>query len=116
MTRKLGRRTNPMGFPPPPLPHSWAIKDWPPYVFPGSPARGNYLVRAQYKKLLRAGALVRVGRTRVIIGERYNSWLKKCVSNMQGYEVICGRVPIPQHLLDSGQRLSAELKSKSPRD
>ena len=59
------------------LPSSWGISTWPTGVWPGDSARGRYVVRANKDELVAAGALVRVGRDLVIVGQNYASWLSK---------------------------------------
>jgi len=58
-------------------PHSWSIKDWPLDVYPNSPDKARYLTRSKRDELISAGALVRIGRELVIIGEPYVRWMKK---------------------------------------
>lgn len=69
------------------IPHSWAIEDWPDTVFPNSATRGRYLVRVHRADLLNAGALVRVGRELVIIGQPYDRWLRSKAENVANYEI-----------------------------
>lgn len=47
-----------------PLPHSWYINDWPPYVVPGNPSRGRHLVRMYQDELIACGALAQLGGAR----------------------------------------------------
>jgi len=68
------------------IPHSWPINGWPTEIYPNTPGRGRYLVRAHQDELVREGALVRVGRELVIIGERYNRWMQKKVSAVPGFQ------------------------------
>jgi hypothetical protein len=77
------------------IPHSWPIDGWPPGVHPGTPERGRYVVRANKDALLRAGALVRVGRELVILGERYARWLEMQAANVPGYQIAANRVDRP---------------------
>jgi hypothetical protein len=58
---------------------SWAIKDWPSDIFPGSPTRGRTLVRCHRNDLVAAGALARVGRTLVVLGPQFERWLQRGV-------------------------------------
>ncbi len=58
-------------------PQSWSISSWPASVFPHAPLKATYLVRANKKALIEAGALRRVGRVIVIIGYAYVRWLDK---------------------------------------
>ncbi|MCH7507578.1 MAG: hypothetical protein IID60_09780 [Proteobacteria bacterium] len=67
-------------------PHSWSIKRWPAHVYPNSPDKARYLVRANKDSLILEGALVRVGRELVIIGDRYVRWMQKKGSAVPGYE------------------------------
>ena len=69
-----------------PHPHSWSVKCWPDHVYPSSPANARYLVRANKDSLILEGALVRVGRELVIIGDRYVRWMQKKGSAVPGYE------------------------------
>lgn len=68
------------------VPHSWSINSWPADIYPSAPEKARYLVRANRDSLLREGALVRVGRELVIIGDRYNKWMQKKGSAVPGYE------------------------------
>jgi hypothetical protein len=73
------------------LPHSWSIDVRPPGVYPGTPSRGRYPVRVHRKDLILAGALARVGRELVILGEPYNEWLQKSVENVPNYDIAPNR-------------------------
>lgn len=73
------------------LPHSWNINAWPTDVYPGSRDKGRYLVRAQRDSLVREGALVRVGRELVIIGDRYARWLQKGAARVTAFECPANR-------------------------
>lgn len=70
---------------------SWSISDWPAEVYPGSPDRARYLVRAHRDDLLRAGALARVGRELVILGDRYSKWIQRQAASVPGYECPANR-------------------------
>lgn len=72
-------------------PHSWDIANWPPPVWPHDPQRARYIVRAFRDDLLRAGAVARVGRELVIIGDRYTRWLQLQAANVPGYESNANR-------------------------
>jgi len=73
------------------LPHSWSVNSWPPGVYPGSATRGRYLVRMHRKELILAGALARVGRELIILGERYDRWPQKGAANVPNYEIAANR-------------------------
>ena len=74
-----------------PLPHSWNLSAWPSEVYPGSSDKARYLVRAQRDSLVREGALVRVGRELVIIGDRYARWLQKGAARVAEFECPANR-------------------------
>lgn len=68
------------------IPHSWSIGTWPADVYPHDPARARWLLRAQRDELTAAGALARVGRELVILGDRYTRWLERQSANVVAYE------------------------------
>jgi hypothetical protein len=70
---------------------SWSINDWPADVYPGSASRSRYMVRMHRGELLEAGALVRVGRDLVIIGDRYERWLQRQGSRVPDYKITANR-------------------------
>jgi hypothetical protein len=88
-------RTVPTSLTPSNIPHSWSIKNWPPSVYPNDSRRAEYLVREHGLELLRGGALVRIGRERVVIGAPYVKWMAKQAVRVPGYEIACHRVPPP---------------------
>lgn len=62
-----------------PAPHSWSVHEWTeraPHVYPHTTESGSYLCRANQDELVKFGALVRVGRDRVIIGAKYDKWMQ----------------------------------------
>ena len=67
------------------LPHSWSLNTWPPSIYPHTRERAQYLVRAHSDSLTKAGALSRVGRELVVLGERYGRWLERQASNVPGF-------------------------------
>jgi hypothetical protein len=73
------------------IPNSWAIENWPPGIYPNTPSRARYTVRANRDELVRAGALVRIGRDLVIMGAAYASWLHKQSNQVYGYEIAPNR-------------------------
>lgn len=74
-----------------PAPHSWPIDQWPDHVHPGHAGKGRYLVRAHQDELVAAGALVRLGRTRVVIGSAYTRWLASKGGAVAGFEIAPNR-------------------------
>lgn len=72
-------------------PHSWGVDDWPSAVYPHEPGRGRYLLRAHRDELMAAGALVRVGRELVVIGDRFTRWLQAQAARVPGYESNANR-------------------------
>jgi hypothetical protein len=94
MSRKLGsrrKRTTPAAPVTSNVPHSWPVSNWPPTVYPNDARKAHYLVREHASELLHAGALVRIGRERVIIGEPYAKWLARKATRVPGYEIACNR-------------------------
>ena len=75
-------------------PHSWPVSEWAeraPHVFPHTTEKGSYLVRTHQTELVNCGALVRIGRDRVVIGAPYAKWLASQSSKVAGYEVPANR-------------------------
>jgi len=70
-----------------PVPHSWALESWPPHVYPHSPGKGRYTVRANRSALMAAGALTRVGRDLVVIGAPYAAWLQSQANRVSDYHI-----------------------------
>jgi hypothetical protein len=68
-----------------PLPHSWPVGDWPADVYPNRASAGRYLVRANRDALLACGALTRIGRELVVIGEGYARFLARQVDKVPGF-------------------------------
>jgi hypothetical protein len=71
----------------PVIPHSWSLSTWPATVWPHTVNKGRYQVRHNMDELLKAGALARVGRELIVLGERYARWLEKKTSNVPGYQI-----------------------------
>lgn len=64
---------------------SWDLEHWPADVYPHSESRARYLVRAYRDELIRAGALTRVGRELVVMGDGYARFLKERTVNVPGF-------------------------------
>ena len=73
------------------VPHSWAVRDWPLEIFPGSSSSARWLIRCNKPDLIAAGALVRVGRQLVVIGNRYARWLERQASEVADFEIAPNR-------------------------
>ena len=71
----------------PTLPHSWSIDSWPPDVWPNSPVKGRWVVRAHRKHLTELRALTRVGRTIIILGAQYARFLEKQRNHVADFEI-----------------------------
>lgn len=71
----------------PSLPHSWTVQQWPTSVFPCNVGKARYLVRVHRDELLKAGALVRIGRELVVFGEPFSRWLQRGASRVQDYRI-----------------------------
>ena len=74
-----------------PVPHSWDFEHWPQAVYPHTESRARWLMRAHRDELLAAGALVRVGRELVVLGEPYARWLQAQAANVPGFESNANR-------------------------
>lgn len=72
-------------------PHSWSIETWPTPVYPHEAKRARYLVRTRRNELMAAGALVRVGRELVVLGDRYSRWLERQASRVPDFEIAPNR-------------------------
>jgi hypothetical protein len=86
------------------LPHSWELLDWPAQLWPhdGKPwfkkdettgelvpmvhPKVRWLVESKKKELMKSGALVRPGRTLVILGPQYLGWLQQQVGRVKEFE------------------------------
>jgi hypothetical protein len=73
------------------IPHSWPLSDWPAEVYPNDPGKARYLARAQRDALVREGAMVRIGRELVFIGDRYARFLAKGASKVAEFECPANR-------------------------
>lgn len=58
------------------IPHDWTFKRWPSDVYPYDGIKGRHLVNQNRERLVAAGALVRVGKTLVILSAGYFKWLR----------------------------------------
>ena len=68
------------------IPHSWCLTDWPEDVYPHRLSRARYLVRVHKQELLAQGALCRVGRELVVLGDRYSRRLERQASRVPDFE------------------------------
>jgi hypothetical protein len=66
---------------------SWRIADWPPHVFPGTADSGRHLCQEKRDALVKAGALVRVGRELVVLGAGYMKWLKSQSKRVDDFKI-----------------------------
>jgi hypothetical protein len=67
------------------IPASWALKSWPPDVYPNGTDRARRVLREHRDELLAAGSLARVGRELVVIGSRYQRWLERRTAHVPVY-------------------------------
>jgi hypothetical protein len=58
------------------VPHSWGFESWPSEVFPKTPQRARHVVRKHRDALMAHGALRKIGREWVIIGDAYCRWIE----------------------------------------
>lgn len=75
-----------------PAPHSWSVPDWPGFIYPGNGSKGRYLIQTHRAELVRAGAIVRIGRDLVVMGAPYTRWLATKGHLVLGYEAPPNRV------------------------
>jgi hypothetical protein len=75
----------------PAIPHSWSIAQWPGTIYPGDSGKAKYLIRVRKLELIEAGALVRVGRELVILGQPFARWLMKKATRVPGFEIAANR-------------------------
>ena len=55
---------------------SWPIRQWPEHVYPNDAVKARYLVRCNLTSLTAARAVVRVGKSLVVNGDRFRAWLE----------------------------------------
>jgi hypothetical protein len=70
---------------------SWNTADWPRQVYPNDPERARYIVRANKDSLIAAGAIARVGRELIILGDRYQRWLELHTANVSDFIIAPNR-------------------------
>jgi hypothetical protein len=75
------------------IPHSWNIDGWPVGVYPNSVTKARYLIRVHRDEMILAGALSRVGRDLIVLGEQYGKWLQKKAARVPGYSIAPNRQP-----------------------
>lgn len=73
------------------VPHSWPVSKWPANVFPNDPADARNLIRFFRDELIAAKALTRVGRRLVVLGDRYDSWLRARATEVEAFETPFAR-------------------------
>jgi hypothetical protein len=74
---------------------SWSLNDWPPDVYPGTSSKARYIVRVHRDELVKCGALARVGRDLVLLGDRYAKWLQRRSSQVPEFECAPNRTKAP---------------------
>jgi hypothetical protein len=87
------------------MPHSWTIDGWPSNVYPCTPSRARYIVRAHRDELIAARALSRVGRDLVVLGEGYGRWLAKRTAKVEGFDIA------PNAARRASQAVAAEAEA-----
>jgi len=73
---------------------TWSVNRWPASDFPHDPGAAKNLIRQHRADLVKAGALVRVGRTLVVLGAPYREWLAQHASRVYDYVIPPNR---PEH-------------------
>ena len=69
----------------------WNFENWPEHVFPHNEDAGRHLCREHREGLMRAGALVRIGRQIVVMGIPYLNFLQKHASRVPDFELPCNK-------------------------
>ena len=59
---------------------------WPVGVFPNDSMAARNFVRMYRDELVAAGALTRVGRRLVVLGAKYDAWLRSRIDQVDDYE------------------------------
>lgn len=80
-----------------PLPHSWDLRSWEtaaPHVWPHNEIAARRVLRVHRTELQAAGALTRIGRNLVVLGNGYMKWLASQAANVTEYDVPMNR---PEH-------------------
>jgi hypothetical protein len=70
-----------------PLPHSWTLGAWPEGVAPGSESRARYLFRMHKRELIACGALTRIGRQVIFLGNGYARFLQNRIDWVDGFDI-----------------------------
>jgi hypothetical protein len=73
-------------------PHSWAVTDWPAFIYPGSPGKGRYVVRSHRSALIAMGAITRIGRDVVVLGAPYSRFLESRTDRVDGFTIAPNQV------------------------
>lgn len=68
------------------VPHSWPVAKWPAAVFPNNTPDARNLVRFFRKELVAAKALTRIGKKLVVMGDKYDSWLRSRSSEVESFQ------------------------------
>jgi hypothetical protein len=76
-----------------PMPQSWRLRDWPPEVVPNSTSAAKHLIRTHREELRKHGALSRVGRDIIVIGEGYAAFLASKMKRVDNYSIAPNRTP-----------------------
>jgi hypothetical protein len=68
------------------LPHSWPVADWPATVYPNRSNAARWLVRSHKDDLMACGALTRINRELVILGEGYARFLARKIERVESFD------------------------------
>jgi hypothetical protein len=68
-----------------PLPHSWCLRDWPAWVYPGRLSAARNLVRVHREELIKCGALTRIDRRLTVLGAGYAVFLASKMPRVESY-------------------------------
>jgi hypothetical protein len=68
------------------VPHSWSLANWPASVWPNDPDKAHWVIRSNKSELIAAGAISRIRKTIVIIGQPYVRWVERRVTRVADYQ------------------------------
>jgi hypothetical protein len=91
--------------------HSWAVASWPNDVFPGNSDAGRQLIRKHRAALVKIGALTRVGKHLVVIGQEYTEWLLAQASRVSSFGIAPNYPEHAHKRRGKNQRVRSNLKT-----
>lgn len=68
------------------VPHSWGLSNWPECVWPNDSDKAQWVIRSNKCELIAAGAISRIGKAIVIIGQPYVRLVERRVTRVADYQ------------------------------